>query len=86
MPTPYGGSTMSFTSSIGSGSSAVQNALLGINRGMANFAQDTQAVAQGGAVTDALVDAQQQALNVKASATALSIADQTLGTLLDIKA
>ncbi len=77
---------MSFTSGIGGGSDAVQNALLGINRGMTNFSRDTQTVAQGGAVTDALVDAQQQALNVKASATALSIADQTLGTLLDIKA
>lgn len=77
---------MSFPSGIGGGSDALQNALSGINRGMANFSQDAQTVAQGGAVTDALVDAQQQALNVKASATALSIADQTLGTLIDIKA
>jgi hypothetical protein len=77
---------MSSTSGIGNGSSAVQNSLAGINRGMANFSRDARAVAQGGAVTGALVDAQQQALNVKASATALSIADQTLGTLLDIKA
>jgi hypothetical protein len=77
---------MSYTTGIGNGTDAVQNALLGINRGMANFSQDAQAVAQGGAVTGALVDAQQQALDVKASAAALSIADQTLGTLLDIKA
>ena len=77
---------MSYTTGIGNGSDAVQNALLGINRGMANFSQDAQTVAQGGAVTGALVDAQQQALDVKASATVLSIADQTLGTLLDIKA
>jgi hypothetical protein len=77
---------MSTTSGIGNGSNALQNALTGINRGMANFSQDARAVAQGGDVTSALVDAQQQALDVKASATALSIADQTLGTLLDIKA
>jgi hypothetical protein len=86
---------MNSTSGIGTGSSAVQNAVLGINRGMANFSRDAQTVAQGGAaangsgtdaVTGALVDAQRQALNVKASATAVSIADQTLGTLLDIKA
>jgi hypothetical protein len=77
---------MNSASGIGFGSSAVQNAQLGINRGMANLAQDAQTVAQGGPVTDALVDAQQQKLDVEASATALSIADQTLGTLLDIKA
>jgi hypothetical protein len=77
---------MNSASGIGFGSSAVQNAQLGINRGMANLAQDAQTVAQGGPVTGALVDAQQQKLDVEASATALSIADQTLGTLLDIKA
>ncbi len=88
---------MNSASGIGIGSSAVQNAQLGISRGMANFARDAQTVAQGsiasgaasggvGAVTGALVDAQQQALDVKASAAALSIADQTLGTLLDVKA
>jgi hypothetical protein len=68
---------MNSASGIGFGSSAVQNAQLGINRGMANLAQDAQTVAQGGPVTGALVDAQQQKLDVEASATALSIADLT---------
>jgi hypothetical protein len=81
---------MNGASAIGSGSSAVQNAQLGISRGMANLSRDAQVVAQGNAgsdaVTGALVDAQQQALNVEASARALSIANQTLGTLLDVKA
>lgn len=80
--------------SIGAGSSAQQYAQLGISRGMANFDRDSQAVAQGimtsggdsGSVTGALVDAQQQALNVEASAKALAIANQTLGTLLDVMA
>ena len=40
----------------------------------------------GDSVTGALIDAGQQALNVEASARALSIADKTLGTLIDIKA
>jgi hypothetical protein len=75
----------------GFGSSAVQNALSGINQGMANLSRDAQTIAQGSVangngVTDALVDAQQQKLDVEASVRALSIADQTLGSLLDIKA
>lgn len=79
------------TSTIGFGSTAVQNAQSGINQGMANLARDAQAiaggsVADGSAVTNALVDAQQQKLDVEASVKALEIADQTLGTLIDIKA
>jgi hypothetical protein len=82
---------MSGISSFGFGSTAVQNAQLGINQGMANLARDAQAVAQGSVangngVTDALVDAQQQKLDVEASVKALEIANQTLGTLIDIKA
>jgi hypothetical protein len=85
---------MSATSSIGFGSSAFQNAQFGINQGMANLSRDAQVIAQsstasgGGmnAITGALVDAQQQALDVEASARALSITDQTLGTLLDVTA
>jgi hypothetical protein len=89
---------MSSISSIGFGSTAVQNALSGINRGMANLSQDAQIIAQpggpmgqgsianGDSVTDALVDAQTQKLDVEASVKALRIADQTLGSLLDIKA
>lgn len=89
---------MNSASSIGFGSNAIQNAQLGISRGMANLARDQQTVAQGSVTQgsaasgggdntlDALVDARQQALNVEASAKALSIADKTLGTLLDVKA
>jgi hypothetical protein len=77
---------MNSTSGIGFGSSALQNAQLGISRGMANLSQDAQTIAQDGPVTGALVDAQQQKLDVEASATALSITNQTLGTLLDVTA
>ncbi len=82
---------MSGLSSIGVGSSAVQNSLSGIDRGMANLSQDARVIAQGSvasgnSVTDALVDAQTQKLDVEASVKALQIANQTLGALLDIKA
>jgi hypothetical protein len=84
---------MNSATGIGNGSSATQNSILGINRGIANISRDAQVVAQGGAaagssgsVTGALVDAQQQALDVEANARALSMTDQTLGTLLDVTA
>jgi hypothetical protein len=90
---PYGG-PMNGLSSLGAGSSALQYAQAGISQGMANLDRDSQAIAQGimssggdsSSVTGALVDAQQQALNVEASAKALSITNQTLGTLLDVMA
>ena len=82
---------MSDFSTIGSG--ALQYAQQGISRGMNNFARDEQLVAQsglaqsgGGDLTGALVDATQQARYVEANVRALAIADQTLGTLLDVKA
>lgn len=85
---------MSGISGINFGSSAIQNALSGINRGIAGVNRDTAIVASNGlnaggsgdAVTNALLDAQQQLLSVEASAKALSITDQTLGTLIDVKA
>ena len=84
---------MSGISGIGFGSSAIQNALSGINRGIAGVNQDAAIVASNGLngggigdMTNALVDAQQQLLSVEASAKALSITDQTLGTLIDVKA
>lgn len=82
---------MNGASDIGSGSSAIQNSLLGINTGLSNLNRDAQVVADGitsgssNSVTGALVDAKQQQLDVEASLTALSITDQTLGTLLDVK-
>lgn len=85
---------MSGISGIGFGSSAIQNALSGINRGIAGVNQDAAIVASNGlnaggigdSVTNALLDAQQQLLSIEASAKALSITDQTLGTLIDVKA
>ncbi len=78
---------------IGFGPSAVQNSQLGIGRGMTNLARDQETIAQSSAglgsldaVTGALIDAQQQKIYVEANVKALSITDQTLGTLLDIKA
>jgi hypothetical protein len=70
----------------------MQSAELGIKRGLAKAARDSDIVAgssvsgDGGSVTGALLDAHQQTLNIAASARAFSIADKTLGTLLDIKA
>ncbi len=80
---------------IGSGTSGIQSSELGIQRGLANVARDAQVVAGASALPDgagddqmigALLDAKQQALNVEASARALSIQDQVLGSLIDIKA
>ena len=85
---------MNSTAGISSCSSPVQSAQLGISRGIAQVDRDAQVVAAGSgsatgggdSMTNALIDAHAQALNVEASARALSIADSTLGTLLDIKA
>jgi hypothetical protein len=77
---------MSGISSIGFGSSAIQSALSGINRGIAGVNKDAAIVASNGPDVGAMVDAQQQLLTVEASAKALSISDQTLGTLIDVKA
>ncbi len=82
---------MNSVSDIGSG---LQYAQSGIGRGLAKLSQDAQQVADatsqpgGGAdqLTNALVDADQQRLVVESSARALSIMNQTLGTLLDVKA
>ena len=73
-------------SSINGASSALQYAQLGISRGMANVAQDAQAVASGADPTAPLIDASQQKLSVEANAKALEIANQTMGTLINIMA
>ncbi len=85
--------TMNASSVIGFGSSAVQSSQLGISRGMTNLARDQETIARSSAglgsedaITGALVDAQQQKIYVEANARALSITDQTLGSILDIKA
>jgi len=73
-------------SSINGASSALQYAQLGISRGMANVAQDAQAVASGADPTAPLIDASQQKLSVEANAKMLKIANQTMGTLINIMA
>ena len=68
---------------------AAQSAQLGIARGLAGLNADAQVVAQsltGSDPTAALVDSLQQKLSVEASAKALSVSDQMLGTLIDIMA
>jgi hypothetical protein len=73
-------------SSINGASGALQYAQQGISRGMANVAQDAQAVASGVDPTGALVDASQQKLGVEANAKMLEIANQTMGTLINVMA
>ena len=65
---------------------ALQYAQQGISRGMANVAQDAQAIASGVDPTGALVDASQQKLSVEANAKMLEIASQTMGTLINVMA
>jgi hypothetical protein len=71
--------------------SAFQSAQSGIRRGVAALDQDAQVVAGDvsgdvGALTGALVDSLQQRVAVEASARMLSTVDQTVGTLIDVKA
>lgn len=72
--------------------SAFQSAEQGIRRGLNGLDQDAAKVAgagiSGGAdsTAGAMVDASQQKLIVQASARALSITDETLGTIIDMKA
>lgn len=71
--------------------SAWQGAQLGISRGLSRLDRDAQVVANGdvssdGAVVGALVDSLQQRILVEASVRMLSTANQTLGTLIDVKA
>ena len=65
---------------------ALQYAQQGISRGMANVAQDAQAIASGSDIAGPLVDASQQKLGVEANVKMLQIANQTLGTLINIMA
>jgi hypothetical protein len=79
-------------SAISAMSSAVQYAQAGIQRGMNGLTQDAQAVAysnvsgMSGDITSAVVDSLQQKLMVEASVDVLKIANQTLGSLINVKA
>jgi len=70
----------------GIGAGALQYAQQGISRGMANVAQDAQAVASGADPAAPLVDASQQKLAVEANAKMLQIANETMGTLINVMA
>lgn len=78
--------------SISSIPSAWDTAQLGIQRGVSGLDRDAQIVANGSvsdntdAAIGALVDSLQQRVAVEASARMLSTVDQTLGTLIDVKA
>lgn len=71
-------------SGISSMDSAFSSAVSGINNGLAGLSNDAQAVATNGPDVGAMVDASQQRLAVEASAKALSVANQTLGNLIDL--
>lgn len=84
---------MSGINTIGSGLSALQIAQRSINRGIAAIDENAATIANATAdiepaetLTEALVGLSQQRLNVEASVRAFSIADETLGTLLDTQA
>ncbi len=78
--------------SVSSGFGALQNAASGISRASQGISQDAQSIATGalnGAqanTTSALVDLSEQSVLAQISAAALSIDNQTLGTLLNVKA
>lgn len=85
---------MSIFYGISSGTSGFQSSVQGIQRGIANATRDAQVIAGASTAPDgagddamigALVDAKQQEINVEASARALAIQDQVLGSLIDIK-
>jgi hypothetical protein len=79
--------------SVSSGFGALQNAASGITRASQGINQDAASIATGALngsqpsnTTSALVDLSQQSILAQMSAAALSIDNQTLGTLLNIKA
>ncbi|HEY1312376.1 MAG TPA: hypothetical protein VGE92_00795, partial [Steroidobacteraceae bacterium] len=79
--------------SVSSGFGALQNAASGISRASQGISQDAQSIATGalnGAqannTTSALADLSEQSVLAQISAAALSIDNQTLGTLLNVKA
>ncbi len=70
---------------------AMQNALLGINRGMQGLARNAAEIAsadsmRNGVPIEPLVDAKMNRLQVEANVTVLKRVDETLGSLLDEKA
>jgi hypothetical protein len=79
---------------IGTYLSALESARSGMQRGMRGLAADAQAVAHGNVdqgnqvkdLSDALVSALVDRIQVQASARMMRTVDQTIGSLLDVKA
>ena len=64
--------------------SAISSATYGINTGLSNLSNDAQAVASNGPDVGAMVDASQQRIAIDAAAKTLAVANQTLGSLIDL--
>jgi hypothetical protein len=64
--------------------SAISSATYGINTGLSNLSNDAQAVASNGPDVGAMVDASQQRIAIEAAAKTLAVANQTLGSLIDL--
>jgi hypothetical protein len=77
---------MSSISGISSTPSAVQSAQLGISRGISSVDSDAQAVAGGADPIAPLIDASQQKLNIEANVKVLQIANETLGSIINLLA
>ena len=80
-------------SGIGSIPSAAQSAVTGIDNGIANLNQDAQSVAQSvspsgdlGSLIAVLINSLEQKVGIDASASVLSTANQTLGSIIDVTA
>ena len=85
---------MNDISNIANGLGLFKSAQLGINRGLDGLARNAQTIAHANVepesftsdVTGALVDNLEQKLLVQLNARMMSAADETLGTILDVKA
>jgi hypothetical protein len=73
--------------------SAIQSATLGIKRGMEGAAKNAREIASKDALegnsenlATSIVELKENVNQVKASAKALKIIDETIGTILDVKA
>lgn len=79
---------------VGSFMSALESARIGIRRGLDGLAADAQKIAhanvdsanQVGDLSDALVQSLVDRIQVEASARVMNQVDQTIGSLLDVKA
>jgi hypothetical protein len=73
-----------FMNGISSMNSAISSAIAGINNGLSGLSNDAQTIAANGPDVGAMVDASQQRLAIEASVKTLAIANQALGSLIDV--